>query len=368
MRYSLEDIYYSCGRYSHTASVEFFPDTEYHRLYGKYLVGVFVYTRDECREFEKSIAFGPTPRTHGFVKFEDVLKKLDNNLRTNLLNIGFPTSEIMRLTYYPLGDRYSFASREIKELPKPIKVDVDFSDTDVDSFSIFMYEEKIKSGYVLCPFEHYQYLALLLDKHGKSIDKENYNRLFVDPATGDLNSYIYYYYLKNKYLQGRASVLEKNWFKQMNEKRTKKRVEILHRELRKASLNIKNLEKKYQSALLQLIKISAIFEGLNLTNTKYPIWLDYERFIHIFSRHVYENQLGERFSDKTSFQYDYKSIIRLIKIVLTLVDDEISKHFSQKEKRPFKRHGKKAVYYQGDYFVIDIDADGRLMTFYPLSK
>lgn len=368
MRYSLEDIYGSCGRYNYTAHVEFIPNTECYILYGKYLVGVFVYTRDECKEFEKSIAFGPTPRTHGFIKFEDLLKKLDNDLRTNLLNVGFPTSEIMRLTYYPTGDRYSFASRETKELPKPIKIDVDFSDTDVDSFSIFMYEKKIESGYVLCPFENYHYLALLLDKHGESMDKEEYNQLFVDPATGDLNSYVYYYYLKNKYLKGRASALEEKWFKQMNERRTKKRVEILHRELRKASLNIKNLEKRYQRALLQLIKISAIFEGLNLTNTKYPIWLDYERFIHIFSRHVSENQIGERFSDKTSFQYDYASIIRLIKIVLALVNDEISEHFSQEEKRSFKRHGKKAVYYQGDYFVIDIDANGRLMTFYPLSK
>lgn len=115
MKYSFEDIYCSCGRYNYTASVEFFPDTEYHKLYGKYLVGVFVYTRDECREFEKSIAFGPIPRTHGFVKFDDLLKKLDGDLRTNLLNVGFLSSEIMRLTYYPSGDRYSFASGVTKQ-------------------------------------------------------------------------------------------------------------------------------------------------------------------------------------------------------------------------------------------------------------
>src|SRR5690606_22623612 len=59
MRYYLEDIYGSCGRYNYTAQVEFISNTECYTLYGKYLVGVFVYTRDECEEFEKSIAFGP---------------------------------------------------------------------------------------------------------------------------------------------------------------------------------------------------------------------------------------------------------------------------------------------------------------------
>lgn len=59
MRYYLEDIYGSCGRYNYTAQVEFISNTECYTLYGKYLVGVFVYTRDECKEFEKSIAFGP---------------------------------------------------------------------------------------------------------------------------------------------------------------------------------------------------------------------------------------------------------------------------------------------------------------------
>ena len=125
----------------------------------------------------------------------------------------------------------------------------------------------------------------------------------------------------------------------------------------------KNFE-KIRPQIEQITPFLLEFNEKRLTHGKFPIWLNYERFLHIFLEHVNEVNLGGNFEDKTKFQYLIDDIFRLIEIVIDSIEYEIQKHFVEKSGKNFKRHGEMAVYYKGDYYVIAINPDGLLMTFY----
>ncbi len=87
-------------------------------------------------------------------------------------------------------------------------------------------------------------------------------------------------------------------------------------------------------------------------------------FYIFFIRHVTEVQVGDRFQDKTRFQYQLKDIKSLLKIILEKLTPEINQHFEQHPDKDFGRQGSMSYYYNGDYYAIHIRADGLLMTFY----
>lgn len=49
---------------------------------------------------------------------------------------------------------------------------------------------------------------------------------------------------------------------------------------------------------------------------------------------------------------------------LSSIQNEIQKHFEENSDKPFKRHGKMSYYFKGDYYVIHVEPDGRLMTYF----
>jgi hypothetical protein len=79
---------------------------------------------------------------------------------------------------------------------------------------------------------------------------------------------------------------------------------------------------------------------------------------------VNETNPGGTFENKTRFQYLIDDILDLIPRVLDVVEEEIQRHFVETPEQNFKRHGEMSVYYNGDYYAIDINPSGLLMTFY----
>jgi len=98
------------------------------------------------------------------------------------------------------------------------------------------------------------------------------------------------------------------------------------------------------------------------------IFLEFERFVHIYARHVAETQIGERFAgNKTVFQYKFDDIIRVIKMVVESVNDEIQEHFKQTPDRPFRRMGSRSIYIDGHYYRLEIEPNGMLKDFHPFN-
>jgi len=95
------------------------------------------------------------------------------------------------------------------------------------------------------------------------------------------------------------------------------------------------------------------------------IYLDLERFLHIYCRHVTEAQVGGAFAGKSVLQYKYDDILEVIKLVIQSQSTEIQDHFKNNPGNNFRRSGRRAVYLYGNYYHVDIEPSGRLLTFFP---
>ena len=365
MNYKVEDIYRESGQFDKVVNIELRPDSESFKKYGKHITGLFIYTPKERKALQDTLATDYVG-TDGKVRFNEILNALSEEQRFELIRYGIPNTDIKSISQSNIDKENLYAKIDLKSLPKPLEINVDFSDWDVDEMALSLYNQYIKNGYDLCPFENDENIALILLRlSDDNPQKQKLKQDFTDPNTGKLKSSIRLQYLSKKYATEAGLTEEENkeLFQIMDEI-GQERANILKSELEQSSEKYKELGMNSPENLAKLVALSSSFKPQRLTHNKKPVWWDYERFIHIYIRHVSEIQTGERFKSKTPFQYEFKDIQKLVINVLRTVEDEIQQHFEKNPEKPFKRHGEMSVYYEGDYYVIDIAPDGRLMAFY----
>jgi hypothetical protein len=50
------------------------------------------------------------------------------------------------------------------------------------------------------------------------------------------------------------------------------------------------------------------------------------------------------------------------------IDKEVQEHFMKNPGKRYSRYGQKAVYFEGDYYTVHIEPDGRISTFHKNRK
>jgi hypothetical protein len=148
----------------------------------------------------------------------------------------------------------------------------------------------------------------------------------------------------------------------------KERHDILIRELEKSGQKLLDLYKNDKEKYFALLAIATQFEDVLLLPYEIPIWWDFERFLHIYMRHVENVKTGPHFSDKTTFQYKFHEIRYIIKAVIETVYSDFQKHLQEYPERIFKRLGRRAVYYDGHYYRVEIEPTGKLVAFHPYNN
>jgi hypothetical protein len=137
----------------------------------------------------------------------------------------------------------------------------------------------------------------------------------------------------------------------------------LQKEIQKSGNNFDKLPIELQTKLL-ILTCQFKNEVISHYGGK-AIWWDVERFLHIFIRHIGEFQPDEKYKYKTVFQYDFDNIRKLVTAVIESVRKEIEAEFKANPTKNFKRQGERAVYYNGNYYRVEIEPNGRLLTFHP---
>jgi hypothetical protein len=125
---------------------------------------------------------------------------------------------------------------------------------------------------------------------------------------------------------------------------------------------------KYGDKIENLEKICLNFNEQVLLFGDKLIYLDFERFIHIYSRHVTETLISDTYAGKTVFQYRFEDIMQLISVVLDSAYNEIQDHYKTNSDKPFRRMGSRSIYFDGNYYRVEIDENGRLITFHPYNN
>ena len=222
--------------------------------------------------------------------------------------------------------------------------------------------DETKSGFKLIPEEISEHNGIILRKYEGKMPKEDLDQ-FTD-ENGEIRKDIKYYYLKSKFTNDKIDNKERGDLTILIQERAGIMHDNLKKELQKSSADWKAKGIEYKEGLKNILSIASNFYSKRITHNKFPVWWDFERFLHIYLRHVSETQIGERFKGRSVFQYALKDIEDLIEIVLDSIDEEIQSHFAENPNVAFKRHGEMSVYFNGDFYTVHIDKEGRLMTFY----
>lgn len=134
------------------------------------------------------------------------------------------------------------------------------------------------------------------------------------------------------------------------------------KEIKRSGINSEELAES--STIFETIIPSLFnFEPAILLYGKKQIYWDIDSYLHIIFRHIKDLQIGY-FKNKSSFPYKFEDLRMLIEKVLGKVKDEIKKHFEEKSGKDFKRVGKMSVFFNDDYYSIQIDKQGRLVNIY----
>ncbi|HYV92765.1 MAG TPA: hypothetical protein VE978_13300 [Chitinophagales bacterium] len=328
------------GQYDNNfVTLNFHHNSEAYRSFKPTLMGSFFYTLDERQKLQALIATENIPRTNQYIKFKpSTLEELSADQIEALDRHGILNADI-DVVYSANRPRYNrFILKGEKDIPNTIEVKFDSSGMDLDRFRMGFFGSRIRNGYKLIPEEEFEYFGLQLF-YNPDFKIEEHKEKILDGATGKIKEPIRYYQLKAKFLKSELVGEESKEFQDIISRRSELKIAILTDELNRSTEKLKDIAVQHKDALKSLIYICSQFESEVLLPYEIPIWWDFERFLHIYVRHVKETKVGERYAEKTIFQYKFKDVSRIVKAVIESVYTEIKEHFLQNPTANFRRIG-----------------------------
>ena len=364
MNYSIEDIYKYSGQFDKIASISFHYNSDAYNKFGSYVTGTFHYTPAEREELQELINQDEYERNDGIVKIEiSPYGELTNEQKNELKYDGIIASDISEILQFNAPVENEYSKTDLRRLPDPNIIKVDFSDTNEEELFLWLNNSRLENGYKLIPQEINRHNAIILRKYEDRISQEDLEN-FKNPETGEIKDEIKFEYLKSKFIKDLINEEEKKELEERTSLIAEQRTEILKKELQRSSERFKEIGINYKDGLSLIMYLTSRFEDERLTDGKFPVWWDYDRFIHIYMRHVKETQIGDRFESKTVFQYKLKDIKRVVKTVLESIENEIQEHFAHNPEQEFRRIGEMSIYFKGDYYALQIAPNGRLVRFH----
>lgn len=359
--YSIEDIYKFIGQQDSYCSIQFFPGTAAYEKYGESVHGLVWYKRKEREALDKAITSENYERNNGMVYLDSGSQ--DNNLNHALRHEGFEASDVK--TLYRVGGEKPKIYKQLgtKEIPNTIELKID-SNFDVIGVQQYVLEGYIKMGYSLPMHDlitYYRNLYLFYPHRIK--DEEKHQYLYKQDQitfTEEADYLIHDIKVHEKI----ATEDETMYWGELLKARSEMRMDYIKKHLGISNNEINKMILSDTKKWVTLVQSTWLFETetLEYLGPKACVYWDFKSFIHIFLRHnpdffVPASTKGQG----THFQYTFKDISRVAKIILEQLRDDINIKLSN--GKPFVVNGH---YYNGNHYQIRIDPNGRLMQFHPL--
>jgi len=255
----------------------------------------------------------------------------------------------------------------MKDLPKYIKINIPFEKDDYEKILFHYYlEVKYKNGYRFRPEEFNEYCAIII--HTFPVDKipaHVIDYAFKDFEHFVLNDSVNFRYLRLKYLHNEIKDNEISDLLKYYKIRRNERYLIIKKEINRTNISLKDLASKYDRDLTKLFEILYGFETDIVIDWTIPIYLDFERLVHIFVKHVKETKFGiGTFKKRTFFEYKAEDIQVLIKMVLQKDEIAIKDHFLLNSIDLQKKDYRRSIMFNGDEYSVDINWHGKIMRFH----
>lgn len=359
--FSQEQIYVYGGRTDSVCTLTLREDSPSYQKYGELVTVTIVYSLRERQLLEKDVCgLNAVP----FVKVKSLLPE-HNDLADKLLEEGIATCDIVEMLVLPnISEANTFISKEKRDV-KVLEVPFDVDENGNDIRWIYSFLKKLKSeGVGLMPEDEAQYLAYKLIIEKEELTEEENKNIFDDEGRIFNNSVAYHYLLwrkvaglLNEKQQGQLRLLKQNLFVE--------RLALSDQALKDIGLNLRKFANDYPTQAVFLLEKIRSFKDVNFnTDGKYPLYLNFNSFLHIYLRHSEELNICNQFADRDKFQLEEKDIMTVIGHVMRVLNNEYQEYKQKNPNGRFYRRGAMAYYFNGDYYNVDVNPDGSISTFY----
>jgi len=365
-QFSVEELYYMFGQYDKFVGIEFHKFSNAAKRYGRNIGGIFIYGKDERKKLETAINSENIPRTNGLVKIDISSNyNLTEEKVNELIQVGICSGDIYEIinTKGSLSNVYTQKGR--KEIPHRININVDFSDTDACKLALYNLNMRLRDGGTLIKGEWNEYCGYNLYYSPEIKDDINLKHIIYN-GDGSIKKEVRFYELIAKQKNSDITEDELKEFSDLLKNRRIERFEILKDELRKTGINsLEKFQSDHFDIYMEIYKTALIFDDdvLIYTKSPIPVYWDFKSYLHIYLKHCEELQPAGHFKMKTPFVYKQKDIRRILSIAIEKLESKIEARLSQ--GLDFRTFGEKALYFNGNYYSLRIEPDGRVDSFYP---
>lgn len=362
--FSIEDIYFFSGQEDKYSIFHFYPTSEAFKKYGETVYGWLLYQKKEREALEQKIKNPPYEKTDGKVMLDGAVK--DDAINQLLKTDGFLASEVMKFHNMNHHDnrvkQYGKAGR--KEIPNTINLKFDASRMDIYGMELYITGGKIKDGYVIPLHDLISYYSVLSVLRPADItDEIRYTYLFQDDKK-TLNEQAEFKILEIKYHKRLITQKEQKRLGELIAQRRLERFKVVEKQLGVPMKRIVEFGESYPDQFVEMSNAVMHFRTDTLTNykTAYPVYLDFERFVHIYIKHYDRFWVPGSTLNGTPFQYNYKDVRRLMVLIIEELKDEIEESLSKGKE--YRKYGDQGYYFNGNYYTLRVGADGRLLQFH----
>ncbi|MBO9584371.1 MAG: hypothetical protein J7574_09455 [Flavobacterium sp.] len=366
MNFSTEEIYAMYGQYDTFVIIEFTRNSDEFSRFGKQLMGTFSYTLDERKELELIFKREAVSRTDSKIKFNpSEVEKLSPENVEFLDRFGIQSSSIIGISTFDMPKTNRFVQKGIKEIPNQVVLKSPKINgwQELNQLRFGFLNSLYKAGKKFSPYQEIEYWGLRTHLE-MGLDSDDY--LEILNKDKDFLKKVKHIELDCKFQELTINEEQIQELMRLKVEEIFYKKDIIDKEIQMSSENIKNVSSNFKTEIDELKKCCYGFNEDVIGFGDKLVYLNFERFVHIYARHVAETQIGERFSgDKTVFQYKLEDIKHLIRMVVESVNDEIQVHFKENPQLPFRRLGKRAIYIDGHYYRLVIDKNGSIQDFHP---
>jgi hypothetical protein len=263
-----------------------------------------------------------------------------------------------------------------REIPNLLKIEVPYDREIIEDMFLCRYNKIITEGYAFSYRDFDIFSAIMLRRHGiegipeairkyaikdgKIIDRVRFEMIalgveqFEEVNEDDMD-----FYIKKLY------------------QRAIERKQIVKKEIGRVINNARKITLKNSAYYRELLNIVKEFNDLTLIDWFIPIKLTFEKFVHIYVKHVEETKFGEgQFKKRSFFDYKHTEILSLLKSILRQEEQDIKDHFllvsvgisandSSTVKDYHRGFGKfSKLIFDNNEFRLTIDKNGFIQTFY----
>lgn len=361
-------LYEFTGKTDEVCTLYLLEGTDSYEKFGSSVTVVFIYTQKERRLLEENITGldqEPNIKAKGLVFGEEKGKVKAEELVTD----GIPVRDIvLAITLRSTLKNNTFGNSEKRSLNK---IEINFrpygKGKDIGWMYGFLSRQK-KLGVGLMPEYEDIYTAyrFIIDKNEMSEEE----RLKVFDKDGHIvMSNVGYHYLMWGEEAGLLEEMDKVLLRELKQRKIHGRLEILKEELKKSGISFNQFRKKYSEQALFFLQKLFSFSDINFnTRGKFPLYMDYRSFVHIYMRHVDDVNMGEQLARRDKFQLFEEDVMYMIRHVMSELNDDYQKYKEINPDKRYCRKGDKAFYRNGDYYEVFVDEKGRLESLYKASR